>query len=300
MFDDTLGRSMCRCSTINLPRTPPRALLWPGDLPPFGAGRQSAAIAGLGPDEISHLMQGAEPNLADCEFEFIGGAGETGPYLDAFKRSFDKAGIQHVTVPSHTMNWGRLADDVRSVPDINDLAYAKSLVGMPEMKAAARHSLSLGNEQYNLGGYSYGAAKEAAKAYAVAENGGRVDNLVLLGAPINQDLYDAVRHHPNIKNVITLNLGAYGDPIHAGMSDAALKTVVPELAMQWPSRIGHFSYSGDGPSYDAPARPVCGHAGGSWRQMRSRAAFLSYWCSVAWVSSRLRHSHGSSCAESIW
>jgi hypothetical protein len=144
----------------------------------------------------------------------------------------------------------RLKHEVLGVTATNDLAYAKSLAETPGMAAAARRSRSLGGEQSNLGGYSNGAAMAAAQAYAVAQNGGVVDNLVLLGAPINQDLHDAVLHNPRMRNVITMDLAAYGDPIHAGMSDADIAAATPRLAQQWGRTSGHFRLSGEGPTFD--------------------------------------------------
>ena len=195
------------------------------------------------------------PSPNDCEFTFIGGGGVGGPYLDSFRKAFQDAGIQNVRVPNQgggLSTLPRVLVDAASVPAINDLRFAKSLVDSPSVKAAAAHSRSLGDEQYNLGGYSYGAAGAAANAYAIAQNGGKVDNLVLLGAPINQDLYEAVKTHPNIKNVITMDLGAQGDPIHAGMSDLDFAKAVPTLVSQW-SRgdAGHFFYSKPGALGDA-------------------------------------------------
>ena len=210
----------------------------------------NAVALGLRPQGADH-----SGNPMDCEFTFIGGAGTGGPYLDGFRRSFEKAGIQNVRVPNQggppvnprgDASLGRVAVDAVTVPMVNDLAFARSLTEEPRIKSAAAHSKSLGDEQYNLGGYSYGAAGAAANAYAIAENGGKVDNLVLLGAPINQDLFDAVKNHPNIKNVITLDLGAHGDPVHAGMSDGAFAASGPKLIGQLlsPGNPGHFYYSG--------------------------------------------------------
>jgi len=230
-----------------------------------GAAQDAIADNALALEQPPAGDASAEPPTNDCEFTFVGGAGTGGPYLESFRKAFEKAGIQHVDVPNQGDVTGdprkdaplyRVAPDVLGVPMINDLAFAKSLVGDPAYKEAAEHSRSLGDEQYNLGGYSYGAAVQAANAYAIAENGGKVDNLVLVGAPINKDLYDAVRNHPNIKNVITLDLGEYGDPIHAGMTDDEFRRALPKLMDQFGTQkfgqqsIGHFYYSGADPIGD--------------------------------------------------
>ncbi|WP_337187012.1 hypothetical protein [Phenylobacterium sp.] len=189
-----------------------------------------------------------------CEFLFIGGAGVGGDYLKGFRRAFEAAGIQNVRVPgeSHPARRVQLGSDVSWITRMNDLDFARSLVGMPQAQAAARRSRSLGDEQFNLGGYSYGAAAAAAQAYAVAEEGGKVDNLVLVGAPINADLYGAVRKHPNIRNVINVDLDQHGDPIRAGMTDDQIARAFPRIGVQFfdQRHPGHFYYSGVGPEHD--------------------------------------------------
>lgn len=226
----------------------------PGGADPYG-GRLGRPTR-FDPEQGVPLRDGGALSPEDCEFIFYGGAGEGGEYLEGFRRSFRKAGIRRPVVPNRAdpmasaEGRNRLTDDVLGVTGTNDLAYAKSLAQTPGMQAAARQSRSLRGEPYNLGGYSNGAAKAAAQAYAVAENGGVVDNLVLLGAPINEDLYDAVRRHPRIRNVITRDLSRYGDPIHAGMSDGDIVAATPRLARQWAEGSGHFSLSGEGPVFD--------------------------------------------------
>jgi len=78
-----------------------------------------------------------------------------------------------------------------------------------------------------------------------------VDNLVLVGSPINRDLYDAVKSHPNIKNVIDIDLSPVGDPIKPGMTDWEMTQKFPRLVSQMWGKTGHFYYSGEGPEFDA-------------------------------------------------
>jgi hypothetical protein len=232
---------------------------------PLGGLRDAAQDAIADNAVVLGQPPAADASANDCEFNFVGGAGTGGPYLESFRKAFEKAGIQHVNVPDQGGQPNRPHDDAplyRVIPDLaavpmmNDLDFAKSLVGDPAYREAAEHSRSLGDEQYNLGGYSYGAAAQAANAYAIAENGGKIDNLVLLGAPINQDLYEAVKRHPNIRNVITLDLGQHGDPIHAGMTDDEFRKAFPQLVGQFVGQryggghTGHFYYSGAGPVGD--------------------------------------------------
>jgi hypothetical protein len=191
-----------------------------------------------------------------CVFIFYGAVGEGGAYLDRFRAAFERAGIRHLVIPNYGDPWTtdglrRLIGEVGAVTDTNDLAYAKVLARSPGMKAAARQSRLLG-EQYNLGGYSNGAVMAAGQAFAIAENGGVVDHLVLIGAPINADLYEAVRHHPNIRRVITIDLRQAGDPVRSGMSDAAIRLSIGRLALQFAPKTGHFSLSGADPAFDPP------------------------------------------------
>ena len=87
----------------------------------------------------------------------------------------------------------------------------------------------------------------AQAALSVAASGQRVDNVVLVGAPITQGLLDALRTDPNIGAVHIIDLTAQGDPIHAGMSDADL-AISWSLGYQFLSgkATGHFYYAGEG------------------------------------------------------
>jgi len=104
------------------------------------------------------------------------------------------------------------------------------------------------NGQFNFVGYSWGAVIAARTALYYARGNTKIDNLVLIGAPINASLLLAVRSNPNIKNVIVKNLTQYGDPIYAGMSDIELINAVPKLASQMRSGKGegHFYYAIEG------------------------------------------------------
>ena len=70
--------------------------------------------------------------------------------------------------------------------------------------------------------------------------------LVLIGSPINNSLLQAVQNNPNIKKVIILNLGEFGDPIYAGMTDWELVNNALKLKDQMKAGSGHFYYSIDG------------------------------------------------------
>lgn len=102
------------------------------------------------------------------------------------------------------------------------------------------------NGKFNLVGYSWGSVVVARTALFYAETlNKKVDNLVLIGAPINMSLLKAVQSSSNIKKVIVLNLGEHGDPIYAGMSDKAIIEAAPKLIDQMMKGEGHFYYGGD-------------------------------------------------------
>ena len=99
--------------------------------------------------------------------------------------------------------------------------------------------------QFNFIGYSWGAVIAARTAVAYADDGIEIDNLVLIGAPINYSLLQAVQNNPNIKNVIIENLTEYGDPIYAGMTDAEILQSAIILMPQMNNSTGHFHYSAE-------------------------------------------------------
>ena len=183
---------------------------------------------------------------------FIGGAGTQGDYLRDMERAFTEAGIADVEITAMPQAADRQYRDLLTVPTVNDTTFAgalsrsprgQALIGiMVERSEGAQHA----GEQLNLGGYSYGAATSAALALASARAGAKIDNVILVGAPINRDLLNALRGHPNIGNVIEVDLGVHGDPIHAGMTDGELARTMPTLAGQIENAEGHFHYSAPG------------------------------------------------------
>jgi RHS repeat-associated protein len=168
---------------------------------------------------------------------FWGGAGndDSAEYKKDFKQSLEKAGVSDVrTVPQSATSPTGIAGDLATLPIVNGTELSVHTNGVtPSDKKG---------DQYNLMGYSYGAALAAQQALYDAGKGTKVDNLVLLGAPINNDLLNAVRSNANIANVIVLNIP--NDPIKAGISDARIAAVAPILAGQMATGTGHFSYAG--------------------------------------------------------
>lgn len=99
--------------------------------------------------------------------------------------------------------------------------------------------------QFNIVGYSWGAVIAARSAIYHARAGIKIDHLVLIGAPINKSLRDAVSSHPNIGSTTIIDLKDKGDPIYAGISDEELMKASVELGKQMLNGGGHFYYSGD-------------------------------------------------------
>jgi hypothetical protein len=178
----------------------------------------------------------------------VGGAGndEDGTYLPLLRDAFISAGISGVEIVSAEISSGMILD-------------AASIVFNNGLRPADEYgryagSVDLGipaGTQLNFVGYSYGGVQVAQTSLSLAYSGYRVDNVVLIGAPINQDLLDGLVNHPNIGQVTVLNLTEFGDPIYAGMPDYMIAASVPVLAYQITQGSGHFVYSQTGGVADA-------------------------------------------------
>jgi pimeloyl-ACP methyl ester carboxylesterase len=111
---------------------------------------------------------------------------------------------------------------------------------VPQLSKASKDAA----EQFNLIGYSWGAAIVAQQALHESEvRKIRVDNLVLIGAPINKSLVDRLNNSPNIKKIHYIDLTDKGDPIFAGISDFGIIKATPELVTQMTKGTGHFYYA---------------------------------------------------------
>ena len=89
----------------------------------------------------------------------------------------------------------------------------------------------------------------AQQALSDAALGRTIDNLVLIGAPINQDLYNAIMNNPNISNVVIVNIN--GDPMHPGITALQIDQNTPTLISQMNSGTGYFYFAGSGSQADA-------------------------------------------------
>ena len=169
---------------------------------------------------------------------FWGGAGndDQAAYKSDMITALGEAGVANArAVPEAATSPGGIAADLVLLPNVNNVTPANIFTTGVAPSGQA-------GDQYNLMGYSYGSVLAAQQALTDAGNGIKVDNLILIGAPINQDLMDAVRSSPNIANVIVRNIS--GDPVFAGMSDSQLAAAAPTLAWQMTRGTGHFTYAG--------------------------------------------------------
>ncbi|WP_321370664.1 thioesterase domain-containing protein [Pseudomonas extremaustralis] len=111
--------------------------------------------------------------------------------------------------------------------------------------------------QFNLIGYSFGSMVAAQSALYYAGRGQGVDYLVLIGSPISEEILVEIEQNILIKNIVVVDLTAYGDPIHAGMSFFDLAEHAPLLGWQMVDSgsrgegVGHFYYGIDGASGEA-------------------------------------------------
>lgn len=173
---------------------------------------------------------------------YWGGAGLDGPYVQPQLESFRKAGIAHCfagLTNSGSAKYGQagtLIDAIRSglVVRYRDDGEWTITSGM-----AAEAP------QFNLIGYSYGSLLAAQTAWSYARAGHLIDNLVLVGSPIDGNFLADLECHRNIRQVIVLNLTSYGDPIYAGMSEVELMAAAPTLVQQMLAHKGegHFYYA---------------------------------------------------------
>ena len=168
---------------------------------------------------------------------YWGGAGLNGPYIDDQIQSFVAKGISHVYRGTNTTGF----DKVDALWSATTLRYEDS------DEWTISRGLENPSGQFNLIGYSYGSLLAAQTAHFYANQGHIVDNLVLIGCPIDASFLAKLKTHKNIKMAMVINLTEHGDPIHAGMSQIDLLSSVTILASQNEESgtnkgIGHFYY----------------------------------------------------------
>ena len=184
--------------------------------------------------------------------EYWGGAGLDGAYIDDQIQALSNAGIQNVVRGRNSRGpiWDAQAVTQLRLEKPYGLSYAFGKEPYGSCTAAA-------DEQLNYVGYSYGSLLAAHTANFYANAGYYVNNLVLIGSPIDEEFLGTLRKNPSIGNVIVKNL-ADGDPIEAGMSTIGVMLSVPVLAWQQAQGkgAGHFYYAPNTPQGAARRRDL--------------------------------------------
>ena len=182
---------------------------------------------------------------------FFGGAGIDGDYIGDMVTAFQEAGISDVHAvngPRWSMNDGEFPllgtglDAFIGVLALNEEIDLGDRINTTPERLINKGD---GKGQFNLVGYSYGSLVAAQVAMTRVKKGGTVDNLVLVGSPIDSGFLKTLRSSPGIKNVMVKDLVQHGDTIKAGMSGASLFNpfVFVPLAKQFGSGTGHFHYA---------------------------------------------------------
>ena len=173
-----------------------------------------------------------------------GGAGNdpNREYLAKMASSFEKAGIENIQIVGDSASGGYILDAASVIltnQAHSDLEYMRPV------------NVKVPDGQLNFVGYSWGSIQAAHNALRFASNGYYVDNVVLIGAPIEQSLMTRLATEPHIGRVTVINLTEFGDPIHAGMTDFQVMKAVPDLSRAVGTGTGHFSFAGTGFTADA-------------------------------------------------
>ncbi|WP_369958361.1 alpha/beta fold hydrolase [Pseudomonas benzenivorans] len=194
---------------------------------------------------------------------YLGGAGMNGGYISSQVQALKKVGIHSAVsgrlsegqyidaaggVTKHRYRLKRINGISNTGPYSIEADWSLSAMGI------SRNPPPTG--QFNLVGYSFGSLVAAQSALYYADKGQKIDHLVLIGAPISQEMLSETKSHPLIKDVIVIDLKEHGDPIYAGMPLSSLVGDVPDLVYQMAESekrqqgTGHFYYGIDGPSGD--------------------------------------------------
>jgi pimeloyl-ACP methyl ester carboxylesterase len=173
---------------------------------------------------------------------YWGGAGLDGGYVQPTLNAFRKAGIDNVWVGLTNTATRKMGGQVGTLVD----AIRAGLIIRYEDDDAWQIESGMDRpaQQFNLIGYSYGSLLAAQTANYYAKSGLKVDNLVLIGSPIDKEFLFKLRAHRNIGKVTVIDLREHGDPIYAGMHLKELVAAVPQLVqdMQGEKGEGHFYY----------------------------------------------------------
>lgn len=172
---------------------------------------------------------------------YWGGAGLDGPYIADQLSALQEAGLKYVY--GGTRTYSMPVDAIRS-------GFSVRYRGSPvDEDWAIKGMEDNPSTQFNMIGYSYGSLLAAQTAHFYAHNGHIVDNVVLVGSPIDEDFLRDLKKQKNIKNVVLRDLKEFGDPLFAGMSQLRLVVSGITLARQMQKTqqtgegFGHFYYA---------------------------------------------------------
>lgn len=183
---------------------------------------------------------------------YWGGAGLNGGYVQPQIQAFRKVGIQHVWVGLTNTATKVMGGDFGTIVD----AIRAGLIIRYEDDNpwTITSGMDQPAQQFNLVGYSYGSLLAAQTANHYSKLGFKVDNLVLIGSPIDKEFLFKLRAYRNIGKVTVIDLRERGDPIYAGMPLSELTEGVPQLAKDMLANKGegHFYYGHVVP--DSPRR----------------------------------------------
>jgi RHS repeat-associated protein len=171
---------------------------------------------------------------------YWGGAGLDGPYIADQVRQLENAGISNISIGG-----GGNGNTILDAANVLTVRYQGD--GGRFFDADPEGRKIMCPEQTNYIGYSYGSLLAAHTALYWANQGRVIDNVALIGSPIDGAFLTALRSHANIRNVLIYDLTLYGDPIRAGMSLLELTASAPLLGIQIAQspRSGHFYYNPD-------------------------------------------------------
>lgn len=167
---------------------------------------------------------------------FFGGAGMGDDYIPDMITALKESGLKQVRVADPKI-WsnGLLLDVVGTIFDRTR-----------DDEPSNFDNFDVKGEQFNLIGYSHGGLQAAQAAADYADEGGKVDHIVLIATPIGNEFIEYLKNHQNIENVILKNLGRYGDPIKSGMSVVRHFLSAPSVIHNFYTvGKGHFYYSGN-------------------------------------------------------
>ncbi|MDP9902026.1 hypothetical protein [Variovorax ginsengisoli] len=174
---------------------------------------------------------------------YWGGAGLDGPYIKPQMEAFQRAGIEHVNIGLTNTANKEIGD--RIGPLIDAIRAGLLIRYEDDDEWVITSGMTDASAQFNLIGYSYGSLLAAQTANFYANKGHVIDHLVMIASPISEDFLTKLKGAKNIKKVVVVDLTQFGDPIHAGISQAALIEGMATLKRQQDAGLGegHFYYA---------------------------------------------------------